>query len=223
MRLKESLLVHTTSSYCHWLFALRCAGALEPLVVGGGSPVFGLVSDLFNLALEMFLKVPLGNRCREDRFIFIIIHLTMKLLNGRYLQTEVEIIRPLSMDDLFLSLWRKFRVREHRRQRCWRVLTHFLGSDSGIAYNQEWIFLLQAFSSNFQQYSAKSISLMFESRARLGDESLFFGGFPMIEMEDDAAARWLSEPSKCTLFDLAARSFKLQKMIRGISNKTSSK
>ena len=155
MRLKESLLVHTTSSYCHWLFALRCAGALEPLVVGGGSPVFGLVSYLFNLALEMFLKVPLGNRCREDRFIFIIIHLTMKLLNGRYLQTEVEIIRPLSMDDLFLSLWRKFRVREHRRQRRWRVLTHFLGSDSGIAYNQEWIFLLQAFSSNFQQYSAK--------------------------------------------------------------------
>ena len=60
----------------------------------------------------------------------------MKLLNGRYLQTEVEIIRPLSVADLFLSLWRKLRVREHRRQQRWRVLIHFLGSHPGIANNQ---------------------------------------------------------------------------------------
>ena len=52
---------------------------------------------------------------------------------------------------------------------------------------------------------------MFESRvARLGLEELLFlvamGGLPMMEMEEPAAARWLSDdPSKWTLFDLLAR------------------
>ena len=53
---------------------------------------------------------------------------------------------------------------------------------------------------------------MFESLARLGDDPLFLGGFPMMEMEDEAAARWLSDPSKCTLLDLLARSFRFQKI-----------
>ena len=56
-----------------------------------------------------------------------------------------------------------------------------------------------------------SAHLVFESRvARLGLEELLFlvaiGGFPMMEMEEPAAARWLSDdPSKWTLFDLLAR------------------
>ena len=58
-----------------------------------------------------------------------------------------------------------------------------------LTIKHEFSYCKHLFSSNFQQCSAKSISLMFESLARLGDESLFFGGFPMIEMEDDAAAR----------------------------------
>ena len=41
----------------------------------------------------------------------------------------------------------------------------------------------------FSIYSKKLIVIMFESLARLGDDPLFLGGFPMMEMEDEAAAR----------------------------------
>ena len=48
----------------------------------------------------------------------------------------------------------------------------------------------------------KQLWFFIESRARLGEE-LFLEGFPMMEMEAGPP----SDPSKWTLFDLAARSF----------------
>ena len=70
------------------------------------------------------------NELQEKKILLIIPSFSQQM----YLQTKVEVVRPLSVDDLFLALCRRqLRVREHRRQRRRRVLTHFLGFDSRVA------------------------------------------------------------------------------------------